>query len=254
MQEKAREPPKKDVNGGPGGANEPQRPRQVVTLLAGPTVGRAWKEEPGGLKRPPAPAPSRVALYQREQRSSLSSRSSAARLWAQAPGPADSVAGAGRGSFPERTLGGRLPGIASPSRERLLGEREASGLGQRPRRGRPATDPAQQFPRLGRRDARRAGRARGGARLRKRAAAQRAGPGGAGPRPHASGPRGGAAGPVGGAGACGRGAAARSRLAGKGAGPGNAPSSWRKAPWGHSGGIKAPKREKRVLAFPEQGF
>lgn len=134
-------------------------PRQVVTLLAGPTAGRAWKEEPGGLKRPPAPAPSRVALYQREQRSSLSSRSSAARLWAQAPGPAGSVAGAGRGSFPERTLGGRLPGIASPSRERLLREREASGLGQRPRRGRPATRPGPAVP-----ASRPAGRLEGGAR------------------------------------------------------------------------------------------
>lgn len=70
-----------------------------------------------------AATPLEVHLYQREQRSRFSSLSSAARLWAQAPPLAGSMAGAGRGSFPDRTLGCRFPGIAQPSRERLLGER-----------------------------------------------------------------------------------------------------------------------------------
>ena len=106
-----------------------------INILARPNRGwegeREWKEEIGGLRRPlaaPRPsrqAPSRVGLYQREQRSSFSSRSSAARLWAQAPRPAGFMAGAGWGWFPERTLGCRFPCIAPASRGRLLRRQKA---------------------------------------------------------------------------------------------------------------------------------
>lgn len=120
----------------------------------------------GRRSRPPRPgaprpaAPPRDRLYQREQRSSVSSRLSAARLWAQAPPAAGSMAGAGRGWFPERTLRSRFPGIAPLPRKRLLGERGADRM-RTPSRTPPACEPspAPAIPGSGRRDARGAGQA-----------------------------------------------------------------------------------------------
>lgn len=95
------------------------------------------------MKRSPPPALAatrpRVHLYQREQRSSFSNRSNAARLWAQAPRPSGSMAGAGRGSFPDRTLSCRFPGIAPPSPEGLFPELETRRA-RRARRARATTE------------------------------------------------------------------------------------------------------------------
>lgn len=105
-----------------------------------------WKDAPPprlGDPSPPSPLsqqPLELRLYQREQRSSFSSRSSAARLWAQGPRSAGSMAGAGRGSFPERTLGCRFCSIAPSSRER-----RAAGLRSGPQ--------PHGFPRFGPQDA-----------------------------------------------------------------------------------------------------